>query len=261
MNLKSWLVTFVLFVPILSNAGMTENSTQREVTTLKAKIIEIKTKDQAKLAEKYYRHRLAIQQAALVKKDLVLFLIEYYRDMGSRKNFHNISAMVDVAFESSFIFTSLGVDYEERFLRILQWAKIETDFNKNTISNWKAGQYIKSLNTTIRRDTSDHGTWQINRDNLKYVKRLNYLYNSGVISYKIKNVRTIDDLMDINTNCAARCFIETERKKMNMPWKHDKAPAFVKLLRKRLVKLETSGLYDKTLIAHYYHLNNTKTYP
>ena len=236
------------------------NKTKSEVNIMKKRILQIQSGGNSNLSENYYKHQLAYTQAALLKKDITLLILDVYRQYGMTRKYKDIYEAVDVAFESSFIFTDLGNDHIERFIRILGWGKAETNYKKDLVSTWYAGQYIKSLKATVRKDTSDYGLWQINADNLKYAKKVNYLYSSGIITYKVKKVVTLNDLFDIRTNCAARCLIETDRKKMKMSWKHDSQTAFIQKLYARVKDLEKERVYDRALVERYYHLVPAKTY-
>jgi hypothetical protein len=246
-------------IPAMSSSG-TINKTKSEVKIMKNKILQIQSSDSSNLNEKYYKHRLAYTQAALLKKDITLYILSIYKSYGMSRNFNDIYDAVDVSFESAFIFPELGSTHTERFVRIVSWAKAETNFSKNEVSYWKKGQYIRSLDTTIKQDTADYGMWQINRDNLKYAKKVNYLYSSGTITYKVRKIRTLNDLFDIRTNCAARCVIETDRKNMGMSWKHDRERVFIQRLANHIKNLEKEGVYNSQLIQRYYHLVEIKTY-
>ena len=143
---------------------------------------------------------------------------------------------------------------------MLQWAYDESEYNKNCISSWKKGQYIKRMNITITKDSTDYGAWQNNQDNLQFIKIINYLYESGVITFKIRKVKTVKDLMDIPTSCTARCLIETDRKAHGWDWKHMGDKKYNKWLRSTMTKLEHDGLYEKDFVEKYYNINPYKRY-
>jgi len=250
----------ILSISTFGYGATSTNGTKSEIKIMKKRILQIQSKDYSGTNESYYKHQLAYTQAALLKKDITLLILDIYRQYGSFRNYKDVYDAVDVSFENAFIFTELGTDHVDRFARIAMWAKNETDFQKNQISYWKKGQYIKSLGATVGKDTSDHGMWQINADNLIYAKKVNYLYSSGVITYKVKKVKTLHDLMDTRTNCAARCIIETDRKRMGMSWKHDARKYMFNKINARIKDLENERVYDRALVERYYHLIPSKTY-
>jgi len=260
IKFKSVALVAILSIPAVSYSDIPANGTKSEVKVMKQRIFQVKSKDYSGVNESYYKHQLALTQAVLIKKDITLLILDVYRQYGMTRKYNDIYDAVDVSFESAFIFPELGIDHVERFIRIVSWAKAETNFKKNVVATWKKGQFIKSLNSHVKKDTSDHGMWQINIDNLDYSKKVNYLYNSGIITYKVNKISTLNDLMDIRTSCAVRCFIETDRKRMGMPWKHDKEKLFIGKMVKRIRDLEKEKVYDRNLLERYYHLIKIKTY-
>jgi hypothetical protein len=263
INLKNIILALFLSISTFAQPGLIAaqaNGTKSEVKIMKKRILQISAQQYSGLNESYYKHQLAYTQAALLKKDITLLILEVYRQYGTTKRYKDIYDAVDVSFENAFIFPDLGTDHVDRFTRIVTWAKAETNFQKNNVSSWKKGTYLKSINATVNKDTSDWGMWQINEDNFKYVKKINYLYSSGVITYKVKKIRSLEDLLDIKTNCAARCLIETDRKDMHMEWRHNKEMGFFNKISLRIKSLEKERVYDRALVERYYHLTAVKTY-
>lgn len=260
INLRNVILALILSISTCGYSAVAANGRKSEVKIMKKRILQISAQEYSRINESYYKHQLAYTQVALLKKDITLLILEVYRQYGSTKKYKDIYDAVDVSFENAFIFTDLGTDHVDRFTRIVTWAKAETNFQKNNVSSWKKGQYLKSINARVNKDTSDWGMWQINQDNFEYVKKINYLYGSGVITYKVKKIRSLEDLFDIKTNCAARCLIETDRKNMGMEWKHDKEMAFFNKISLRIKSLEKERVYDSALVERYYHLTGTKAY-
>ncbi len=168
--------------------------------------------------------------------------------------------MVEAAFKASWVFTDLGDTHIDRFILINQWAKDETGYGKNTITQWKKGTYLPSINKTVRRDSVDYGGWQVNDIHADSIKIMNSLYKSGVINFKVKHIEKIKDVMDVPTNCAARCIVETDRKKLGWEWKHIRDHRFNRFLHTLISELEKKGLYDKKFVEKYYNLEPIKVY-
>jgi len=245
--------------------AINSDSNAKEIRELKKKITKMQATDtsSAAMSEVYYKHKMAISQVNVAKKVAAYETYLFLERNGTRRSMSEITKIVDVAWECSWIFTDLGDDHMERFQRILEWCKGETNFKGNVVARWKKGQYIKSLNLTVKKDTVDYGAWQINGDNLGYAKGVYSLYKSGVIPFKIVRVKTPEDLFDIPTNCVVRCAIETDRKALGWEWKHHARPndrAYLKYVAKKLKDLEREGLYDESLVSKYYKLVPSKRY-
>jgi hypothetical protein len=143
---------------------------------------------------------------------------------------------------------------------ILQWANDESGFKKNTICHWKGGTYLKSINKTVVKDTTDYGVWQINEDHLKNMRVIGRLYANGTIRFKVKSPRKMMDLMDIPTNCVARCIIETDRKARGWEWKHVGEKGFSRRIWTSINKCEREGYYHKVFVEKFYNVIPIKKY-
>jgi hypothetical protein len=182
------------------------------------------------------------------------------KNTGSKINLKQVEKIVEASYLNSWIFVDLGKNHIDRFEYIIQMAKDESCFNIDTITKWKKGQYISSLDKYVNHDTIDYGAWQINKMHRKNIRKLNLLQNNNYLNFKINKIKTIYDVMDVKTNCAARCLIETDRKKMGMKWKHIRDNNFKIWLHKKIVKMEDQDLYDIKLIEKYYNNKPLKTY-
>lgn len=262
------LTTVALFCFSLINASNTfgaSNKNAVEINELKQKITKMQVVDGESISmnERFYKHKLAITQVKMLKKVAAYETYMFLAKSGTRGNLSEINKIVDVAWECSWTFTDLGSNHMDRFRRIMGWCKGETNFRGNCVSIWKKGQYIKSMNIIIKKDTADYGAWQINIDNLSYAKKTYSLYRSGVVCFKIVRVRKPEDLFDIPTNCAVRCAIETDRKSMGMEWKHRGRPddrAYIAHLSKKINELEDINMYDEALVSNFYKLTPIKRY-
>jgi hypothetical protein len=210
--------------------------------------------------EKYYKHKLAVNQARMVQRVVAYETHIFLAKEGDNRDVAFLQKITYPAFNSSFIFTGLGKDHIERFIRIMEWSYEETNC-KNMICQWKKGEYLRGLDVTLTRDSTDYGVWQIN-DVFDWclVPRLKKLYRSGIINFKIANVKTMNDFMDIQTNCVMRCIVEDERKSLGYEWKHDGAKAYRRYIESKIKGLEKEGLYDRDLVNKYYYLTPIKTY-
>jgi hypothetical protein len=262
------LIFITLLLIGLTNSSLAISSghqSTREINELKKKITKMQgvNSEAGLINEKYYKHKLALAQVKTVKKVAAYETYMFLAKAGTRRSLVEINKIVDVAWECSWIFTDLGANHMERFKRILEWCKGETNFKANELSRWKKGQYIKSLNVTIKNDTADYGAWQINDANMEYAKGVYRLYKSGVIPFKIIKIRKMEDLFDIPTNCVVRCAIETDRKASGMEWRHHARPndrEYLVYLSKKLKELEKENMYDEALISNYYKLIPVKRY-
>ena len=258
------LIVLVLLCFSLTNVLSAITQTSNEIYELKKKIVKMQAVDSesSSINERYYKHQLAVAQVKALKKVAAYETYVYLARAGTKRSVTEIGQITDVAWECSWIFTDLGSTQMERFRRIMEWCMNETNFKARCVSRWKKGQYIKSLRTTIKKDTADYGAWQINEDNLGYAQDIYRLYRSGVISFKIIRPKQMTDLFDIPTNCVVRCAIETDRRAMGMEWKHPRSsdklyPAY---LSKKIRDLQKDGMFDDALVAKYYRLVPGKTY-
>jgi len=245
-------------------AGSVKNNQAREINELKKKIVKMQSVDGEVISinERYYKHKIAISQVQMIKKIAAYETYMFLANSGTRRDLSEINKMVDVAWECSWIFTDLGANHMERFKLILQWCKTETNFKAKSVSKWKKGQYIKSLNKYVKKDTEDYGPWQININNFTYSQDIYQLYSSGVVPFKIIRPRTYKDLFDIPTSCVVRCAIETDRKYAGLEWQHHKNidKPYVAHISKKMKQLEREGLYDEAVVSKYYKLTPIKTY-
>jgi hypothetical protein len=261
MKITSIILMLLLFAAPssarqLKNLEKETNTLGNNVTKLKREFVANGTT----LTTKEY-HELARCEAAFLRKYITYQTLVFLNKQGTDRNVADLQQMVDVAFKCSMIFVDLGETSHERFRRILGWAYTETNFKKNLVSSWKKGQYIKSLNVTITYDSTDYGTWQINDYNdMSLKEELWSLYLSGVINFKIVKVDTVHDLFDIPTNCAFRCLVEAERKRLGLNWKQDKSKAYLQFIENKMADIESKGYYDKKLVEHYYHKEPIKKF-
>lgn len=243
------------------------NKTKKEILDLRQKISS-DLSNNMKLNEKYYKHKMAQQQAKLLILTATNFIYTYH---GGKKSYKQIKEFVEYAYMCSFIFPSLGQDHLEVFVTYLRWAEAETGYTPDMISSWKKGQQIKNINRkgvvtgyiTITFDSKDYGILQVNNRNVKYVRgTAKNLYKSGTVPFKIKNIRTVDDLLDIKTNLVARSIIEVDRKNRGWEWKHWRFSSmdFYNKLRNEISNMKRQEIYDVNLIQKYYHLIPVKIY-
>lgn len=266
-----WLVLLLSLVfPQGSLYGTQESMTKKEILNLKQKLNNSELSQNTALQEKYYKHKLAKEQAKLLILTTSSFIYRYYN---GKRSFQDINQFVTTAYECSFIFPKLGKDHLERFKRFMEWGEEESNFNKNCISSWKKGQRLRKIHRNskgqairetyfyIKYDSTDYGILQVNEYNLMYVKKsINNMYKSGLLPFKVKRVQTVNDLLDIPTNCAARCFIETDREQLGWEYKHDNAIDFVNKFNMELNKLKNQEMYDTNLVENYYNLIPIKIY-
>jgi len=271
MRRLALLVLLVTLFLTQSSHAITESGAKKEILDLTTQISNALSNNTV-LHEKYYKHKMAQQQADL----LILTVTDrVYRYHGGKKKYKDINEFVKYAFESSFIFTKLGDNHLDIFEMYLRWAQAETGFDPRTISKWKKGQSFqqKKVNSkgvvygkrtvTVKFNNQDYGILQINSRNIEFVKPIVIdLYMSGVVPYKVKRIKTGNDLLDIKTNIVARSIIETDRKERGWDYKHYRHHSvdFTKKLRMEIYKLSQNKLYDKNLVQGYYHLIPVKTY-
>lgn len=226
-------------------------------------IVDLKNSSQSigvDVNEKYYKHKLAVSQVRMMKRMIAYETHIFLAKEGANRSVGFLQQITDPAFNCAFIFTSLGKDHMERFVRLMEWSYEETNC-KNIICRWKKGQYLRGLDVTLTMDSVDYGIWQIN-DVFDWclVPRLKKLYSSGVINFQIVNVKSMQNFMDIPTNCAMRCIVEDERKSLGYEWKHDNAKAYRRYIESKIKEMEKEGLYDRDLVDKYYYLTPIKTY-
>ena len=233
-----------------------------EINKLRNKIVDLSNYSNTQLVENEIRknHKLAKYQASLLIKVVSYEIYISLLNQGSKRSFQEIESIVWTAYQSSWIFTDFGNDHIDRLEVILQWAKDESGFREDTKVSWKAGTYLKSINKTVPKDTTDYGAWQINEDHYESMKYINHLYDSGVINFKIKKLNKKEDLMDLGTNCVARCIIETDRKERGWEWKHIRSKDFKKTFARVMKKIEEEGYYDRKFVEKYYHIIPVKVY-
>lgn len=184
----------------------------------------------------------------------------YMRRSGSKRNIADIESILTASYACSWTFTDFGHDHLERFTNIIQWPRDETGFQPKMICHWKAGTYLRSINKTVLKDTNDYGAFQINECHLRSLRNINYLYNSGIIHLKVKRVKTVKDLMDINTNCVARCVVEVDRKARGWEWQHIGDKKFRHMIITKIAELEKDKLYNRAFVEKYYFVTPIKHY-
>jgi hypothetical protein len=234
----------------------------QEIDSLKNKIekLSVTYSSQIMDAELRNNNKLARYQAQLLIKVVSYEIYTKLKNSGTARGFADIEEHVRLAYVCSWIFSDLGETSTERFITMLQWDKDESSFNRNQVSRWKAGTYLRSLDKTVQRDSSDFGALQINETHLTNLKTLSFLYESGVVNFKIKKIKRMQDVMDLPTNFVARCVIETDRKNRGWEWRHTKDGDFNKFLRRVITNLETNGLYSTAFAQKYYNVVPVRTY-
>jgi len=251
-----------MLLPLLLLPALIFGNTQqeKEIKDLKVKVASLASNFQTTInkGELKNNHNLAVAQANLLRKVFTYEIHMKLKKMGFNRSKKDIEEMVEAAWNNAWIFQDLGATHADRFLLILQWAKDESGFGKNTVASWKKGQYIKRMDITITKDSTDYGAWQNNGDNLQFLKIVNYLYESGVIRFKVKKIRTVSDLMDIQTSATARCLIETDRKSRGWEWRHIGDKKFYAWLYRTLGSLEREGSYNQAFVEKYYNVTPYK---
>lgn len=258
-----------MLVPQHLNAS--NDRAKKEILDLKQKISS-DLSNNVLLNEKYYKHKIAQQQAKLIILTSTNFIYTYHR--GSR-NYKQIKEFVENAYVCSFIFPTLGETHLDVFLMYLRWAESETGYTPNQISVWKKGQQIKytKMNKkgeangegiiTIKFDSKDYGILQVNSHNVKTMKvSVKNLYKTGVIPFKVREIRKPEDLLDIKTNLVARSIIESDRKARGWEYKHYRYNSvdFFNKLKTEIYLMKRQDLYDINLVQKYYHLVPAKQY-
>lgn len=264
------LVLWIVFFTTQAIAGPT-TSTKKEILDLKQKI-SASLSNNSQLNEKYYKHKIAQQQAKLLILTATNFIYTY---QNGKRNYKQIKEFVEYAYECSFIFPTLGRDHLDVFMTYLRWAQAETGYRADLISTWKKGQQIKGIRMnskgqivgeytiTIKYDSKDFGILQINNHNLKTVRKaVNKLYRTGVIPFKVKKLKSVDDFLDIKTNLVSRSIIEVDRQKRGWEWKHWSYISldFYNKMKSEIIIMKKQDMYDVNLVQKYYHLIPVKTY-
>jgi len=267
------LLLFLLVPQSIVGAPMpaTDAKTKKEILILKQQI-STNLSSNAYLNERYYKHQLAVQQVKLLKLTTENLILRYHPQTKFPKQ---INQFVDNSFECAFIFPTLGDNHLEIFEMYQRWAEAETGFTPTQISVWTKGQKIKRfiMNRkgekvresfyTIKFSSKDAGILQVNSCNVQYVRKpVINLYKSGIISFRVKEVKKFDDLLDVNTNLVARSIIEADRKERGWEYKHYSYVSmdFYHKLKLEVNNLRAAGLYDPNLVQKYYYLNPVKTY-
>jgi len=259
MRLKKFAVLLLLLLPTLV---LGNGQQEKEIKDLKAKVTSLADNFQTTInkGELKNNHELAVAQTRLLRKVFTYEIYMKLKTMGYRRNRRDIEEMVEAAWNNSWVFQDLGDTHIDRFVLILQWAKDESGFGKDTVASWKKGQYIKRMDITIKKDSTDYGAWQNNGDNLQFLKIINYLYESGVIRYKVNKIKTFKDLMDIQTSAAARCLIETDRKSRGWEWRHIGDKKFYAWLYRTIGSLEREGSYNRAFVEKHYNITPYKKF-
>lgn len=263
-KIKIALLTFlfVLSGMLSAESNPTSVSAREEIDGLKVKIekltnIHSQTINNTELKN---NNKLAKYQAQLLIKVISYEIYINLRKNGVSRKLSDIEDQVRYAYLCTWIFTDLGVNSSDRLVTILQWDKDESNFKKDLISHWKAGTYLPALDKKVLKDTIDYGALQINEAHLKDLRSLSFLYESGVINFKIKRIRKMTDVLDVPTNIVARCVIETDRKARGWEWRHVQDKEFNKFLKKTILKLESEGLYSTVFAEKYYNAIPVRTY-
>jgi hypothetical protein len=242
--------------------GSSLHADSREMYQLKEKVLALSKENNKILAtnEVIANNRLARYQAKLLIKTLSYEIHLYLKRQGVNRSVSKIEKIVEASYLSSWIFVDLGKDHLDRFVTINQWAREETGFDPQLISRWKAGTYLKSLKKKVLRDTVDYGAFQVNEGHIESLKLINFLYDSSVINFKVRRVRSVKDLMDVNTNCVARCIIETDRKARGWEWQHMRDRQFRAFMISTIDKLSKEHLYNRHFVEKYYSLTPIRAY-
>ena len=234
----------------------------QDLQSLRANIVNLKKQVLTEKRRYFYGditstaelNEIAVAEGRLLEKEITLATYKYYKSTYTNRKIDDIDQIVDSSFKCAFIFSDLGDTFTGRLKRILGWACTETNFKNGLTCHWKKGQYIKGLHTTIKYDSTDFGVWQINDVNdFPLILKLQYLYESGIINFKIIKIKKKEDLFDIPTNCAFRCLVETERRSMRLNWKQDKSKKYLRIINDVIDDLKAQSLYDDaTVEKHYY---------
>lgn len=268
---KLLCLVLLLILALPQSIVANSNTTKKEILDLKQKISG-DLLNNTQLSEKYYKHKLAQQQARLIILTASNYVYTYHR---GKRSYKQIKEFVESAYECSFIFNKLGDNHLDIFLMYLRWAEAESGYDANQISSWRKGQKIcfTRMNhkgeaigkcvVIIKNDSKDYGILQINTCNVRSMRiSIRNLYKSGVIPFKVRSIRNTDDLLDIKTNLVARSIIESDRKALGWDYKHMSYNSmdFFTKLKWEVNSMKKQDLYDIDLIQKYYHLIPVKNY-
>lgn len=258
--LMTVVLACVLSTPMTAQAEDAMSS--QEISKLRAKVLELTDDYNRTLQDVQVKsnNTLARYQANLLIKVFSYEIYLNHKNLGVKRNLHDIEAVVQASYLCSWIFTDLGKDHIDRFIFLLQLAREESGYKKTLISSWKAGTYLPAIEKTVRRDSSDYGVWQINDQHEENIKIINHLYESGAINFKTAKIKRITDVMDIKTNCVARCIIETDRKSRGWALPKFRDQKHLKFLYSTMYKLEKQGLYSRDFAQKYYNIVPIKPY-
>lgn len=237
-------------------------SDDQEIYKLKQQIVEVTSQHTQLLrhSELKANQRLARYQSKLLIKTLSYEIQTYLRKQGTKRKLSDIEKIVEGYYACSWTFTDFGKDHLERLVNMIQWPRDESGFQPSLVSNWKAGTYLESIRKMVLKDSSDYGHSQINDQHIKTLRNLNHLYSSGVIFIKVNRIKSVKDLMDINTNCVARCVIEVDRKSRGWEWQHVRDKKFRQMVISKIVELEKQRLYNRHFVEKYYFATPIKHY-
>lgn len=252
---------FIFLLVALLASQLVASETQ-DIYKLKQKIIEV-THQQNQLLqhnEVIANQRLASYQSKLLIKTLSYEIYLFLKRQGVKRSIPDIENILIASYACSWTFTDFGHDHIERFINIVQWPRDESCFQPKMVCHWKAGTYLESIHKMVLKDSNDYGAYQINEMHIKSLRNMNHLYNSGIINIKVKKIKTAKDLMDINTNCVARCVIEVDRKSRGWEWKHIRDKKFHSMIISKIEQLEKQHLYNRTFVEKYYFTTPVKHY-
>ncbi len=253
---------FLLLLTVSLWAAPLFASDTQEIYKLKQQIFKV-TQQQNQLLqhnELKANQRLASYQSKLLIKTLSYEIYMYLRKQGSKRKLSDIESILTAYYACSWTFTDFGRDHLERFVNTIQWPRDESGFQPKMVSHWKAGTYLRSINKMVLKDSSDYGHSQINEMHVRALRNLNHLYTSGIVSIKVRPVRSVRDLMDVNTNCVARCVIEVDRKSRGWEWQHIRDKKFRHMIIAKVVELEKQRLYNRAFVEKYYFTTPVKHY-
>lgn len=245
----------ILSVPLCANDA-------KELYKLREKVFTLTQQNNQLLQnnELLSNNRLAKYESRLLIKTLSYEIHLYLKKQGVKRSVAKIESIVEACYVSSWIFTDLGKDHIDRMALMLQWAREESSFNPSLITHWKAGTYLESIKRTVTKDTVDYGAFQINEMHSRNLKTINFLYDSSVINFKVKRVRGLKDIMDVRTNCVARCIIETDRKSRGWEWHHTRDKKFRQFIATQIESLERQHLYSRRFVEKYYFTTPIRHY-
>jgi hypothetical protein len=234
---------------------------QHDIISLKSKVSYLKRKVFNSAYTEENLHEIARTEAKLMTYEITYDTYMFLDSMDIDRDVNEVLEIVDSGFKNAFIFTDLGDTHLERWKRINGWAYTETNFKNGITCKWTKGQYLKSLKLKIKYDSIDRGVWQINDVNdFCLTDKMFFLYDSGILNFRLKKDKGKIDLFNILTNCTFRCLVETERRGMGLDWKQDKAKKFLTYLSKHVSALSQGGYYDDAVVNKYYYTIRPKTY-